>query len=269
MLISKFFRVAREGDTIDGRTITREQIAQMAETYDPKIYNARVNLEHFHGLIPGGPFDMLGDVTALEAREEEDGKLSLYAQIRPLPKLLELNRAGQKLHTSIEVMTNFARTGKAYLVGLAVTDTPASLGTEMLAFTAGGFEAFAGPAHEFTLEMEGEDKDEADKPGLFSRVKDLLSGKSKTDAARFADMDAAISEIAKAVASLSVQDNGTAEIAEKLAATEAALGDLKAAHAKLADDFAALSAKLEAETDPHHQERQPATGGNGLIATDC
>lgn len=268
MLISKFFRVAREGDTIDGRTISREQIAQMAETYDPKTYNARVNMEHFHGLVPGGPFDMLGDVTAVEAREE-DGKLGLYAQIKPLPKLLELNRAGQKLHTSIEVMTNFARTGKAYLVGLAVTDTPASLGTEMLAFSAGGFEAFAGPAHEFTLEMEGEGKDDAEKPGLFARVKELLSGKAKTDAARFADMDAAIGEIAQAVANLSDLDSDTDELAEKLTATESALDELKASHAKLAEDFAALSAKLERETDPNHQERQPATGGTGLIATDC
>jgi hypothetical protein len=32
----------------------------------------------------------------------------------------------------MEVSTKFADTGKAYLVGLAATDDPASLGTEML-----------------------------------------------------------------------------------------------------------------------------------------
>lgn len=273
MLISTFFRVALEGDTIDGRTIERQHIEEMAATYDPlNTYNARVNMEHFQGLVPGGPFDALGDVVALEAREESGknaGKLGLYAQIKPLPKLIEMTRAGQKLHTSIELFKNFARTGKAYLTGLAVTDTPASLGTEMLAFSAGGFEAIAGAAHAFTLEMDGEAGGEADKPGLFTRVKELLSGKAKTDAARFADMDAAIGEIAQAVASLSGQDHGIAALAEKLAATESALDDLKAAHAKLASDFAALSAKLEDDLDPNHQGRQPATGGNGLIATDC
>jgi hypothetical protein len=36
----------------------------------------------------------------------------------------------------MEVNTSFADTGKAYLVGLAATDDPASLGTEMLQFSA-------------------------------------------------------------------------------------------------------------------------------------
>ena len=36
----------------------------------------------------------------------------------------------------MEVNTSFADTGSAYLVGLAITDDPASLGTEMLQFSA-------------------------------------------------------------------------------------------------------------------------------------
>jgi len=269
-MLSKFFRVALEGDTIDGRVIERRHIEEMAATYDPvNLYNARVNLEHFRGLVPGGPFDALGDVVALEAREETGknaGKLGLYAQIRALPKLLEMNRAGQKLHSSIEMMTNFARTGKAYLVGLAVTDSPASLGTEMLAFGAGGFEAIAGPAHEVTLEFEGDEDAKAEKPSMFARVKDMLSGKNKADAARFADLEASITEIAGAVAE---HDRGTDAIVEKLSAAETELAELKAAHAKLAAEFAALVERLEAEPSTTHQQRQPATGGTGQIATDC
>src|SRR5262249_53208173 len=42
----------------------------------------------------------------------------------------------QKVFTSIEVSPEFADSGKAYLFGLAVTDSPASLGTSMLAFSA-------------------------------------------------------------------------------------------------------------------------------------
>lgn len=49
---------------------------------------------------------------------------------------MELVKKGQKLFTSMEVSTKFADTGKAYLVGLGATDDPASLGTEMLAFSA-------------------------------------------------------------------------------------------------------------------------------------
>ncbi len=49
---------------------------------------------------------------------------------------MELVKKGQKLFTSMEVSPKFADTGKAYLVGLAATDDPASLGTEMLTFSA-------------------------------------------------------------------------------------------------------------------------------------
>lgn len=43
-------------------------------------------------------------------------------------------RAGQKVYTSMEIRPNFSNTGKCYLIGLAVTDDPASLGTEYLEF---------------------------------------------------------------------------------------------------------------------------------------
>lgn len=42
----KFFRVATEGTATDGRTITREWIQQMAASYDPKKFGARIWLEH-------------------------------------------------------------------------------------------------------------------------------------------------------------------------------------------------------------------------------
>jgi hypothetical protein len=57
-------------------------------------------------------------------------------QIDATDELVELNKRRQKLYTSIEVRPSFADTGEAYLVGLAVTDNPASLGTEMLEFAA-------------------------------------------------------------------------------------------------------------------------------------
>ncbi|MCP6274896.1 GPO family capsid scaffolding protein, partial [Klebsiella pneumoniae] len=50
--------------------------------------------------------------------------------------LVALVKKGQKLFTSMEVSTKFADLGKAYLIGLAATDDPASLGTEMLQFSA-------------------------------------------------------------------------------------------------------------------------------------
>ncbi len=130
-----FFRVAQEGTTADKRQIKREWLEQMAANYDPKRYGARVFIEHKRGVIPDGPFKAYGDVTALKAQEEPDGKTALYAQIQPLPEMIELIKARQKVYASIEVDPNFANTKSAYLVGLGITDSPASLGTEPLFFT--------------------------------------------------------------------------------------------------------------------------------------
>lgn len=137
MAKSKFFRVATEGATTDGRQVERHWIEQMAKNFNREKYGARVWLEHYRGTVPGGPFDALGDVLAVEARTVEDGKLALFAQIEPLPALIEMNKKGQKLYTSIEVHPQFADSGEAYFTGLAVTDSPASLGTEILKFSAG------------------------------------------------------------------------------------------------------------------------------------
>lgn len=139
-LRSRFFRVAVEGATSDGRTIERQHIEEMAAGYDPKVYSARIWVEHLRSLLPDSPFRAYGNVLAVKAEEVEvagETKLALFAQIEPTADLVNMvNVLKQKLFTSIEIAPKFADTGKAYLQGLAVTDSPASLGTEMLAFAA-------------------------------------------------------------------------------------------------------------------------------------
>lgn len=135
---SKWTRIAVEGATTDGRNIERSWIEDMASTYSPDTYGARINCEHIKGYWPGGEFGAYGDVLALKAEEVEIAgvkKLALFGQLEPNAALLALNKAGQKVYTSIEVQPKFADSGKAYLVGLAITDSPASLGTEALSFS--------------------------------------------------------------------------------------------------------------------------------------
>jgi hypothetical protein len=122
MAKSKFFRVGTEGDTTDGRKIERSWIQQMADHFNRDLYGARVWLEHLRGLYPDSTFRAYGDVTALEAREVEDGKLALYAQIDPTDDLVAMNKARQKLYTSMEVDTNFARRGHAYRSAQALAE---------------------------------------------------------------------------------------------------------------------------------------------------
>ena len=145
-LKSKFFRVATEGATTDGRAITREQIEQMAKNFDPAKYGARVWVEHMRGLYADSPFRAHGDVMAVEARDVENGKRALFAQIKPLPELVAMNKAGQKIYTSIEIHPKFADTGEKpkategkdfFDTGVSlVTDKPAA-GVESIDTKAG------------------------------------------------------------------------------------------------------------------------------------
>lgn len=140
--VSKWFRIGVEGDTCDGRVISATDIQEMAETFDARVYGCRINLEHLKGILPEGPFSRYGDVVELKSEKIDDdsvlnGKLALFAKITPTDDLIAMNKKLQKVYTSMEIQPNFANSGKCYLVGLAVTDDPASLGTEYLNFAGG------------------------------------------------------------------------------------------------------------------------------------
>lgn len=81
----------------------------------------------------------LGTVYAVRLVENDPdlpaGQVALEAQLKPNDDLLYLNDRGKKLFTSVEIRPNFANSGRYYLSGLAVTDTPASLGTQELYFS--------------------------------------------------------------------------------------------------------------------------------------
>ena len=269
---SKWFRVAVEGSTTDGRAIERTWIEQMAAQYSPNTYGARINCEHIKWAWPGGEFGAYGDVLACKAEEVEINgakKMALFAQLEPNEALLALNKERQKVYTSIEVNPNFADTGKAYLVGLAITDTPASLGTEALQFSAKNG-TLAGrkqdkdnlftAAEEAVLVFEEVAEPENKALGLFNRVMDAL-GKSKDKTVRD---DAQFSELTQAVEALATHAK---EQAEAFTAEQAQLASLKTAHEKLAGEFAALVERLSKTQDHNQQTRPVATGGDGKVLT--
>ncbi len=272
---SKRFRIGVEGATTDGRTIDRVWLTQMAANYSQQVYTAVVNMEHIKGYTPDSSFRRFGIVEALEAEEISEGplkgKMALYAWIVPTDELVSMTAKLQKLFTSMEVNPKFSDTGEAYLVGLAVTDDPASLGTEMLQFSAS---AEANPlarrkqdrdnlftaAEETHLEFEDLPEE---KPGLFASIKALLSRKSADDAARFADVHQAVEEVAGAHQSLS----------ESVAEFGQSLGDLKRDFSQRLDgmqqklstaetELSTLREKLS-EEDSRSDRRPFSSGGNG------
>lgn len=131
---NKWFCIGQSGATVDGRQIEATVLQQIAETYNPETYGARINIEHFRPFWPNSELGGYGDVLELKA-ETQDGHTKLYARIDPTDKMLELLKKREKVYTSMEIAKNFAATGKAYLMGLALTDSPASTGTTMLKFS--------------------------------------------------------------------------------------------------------------------------------------
>ncbi|WP_307765357.1 GPO family capsid scaffolding protein [Aeromonas rivipollensis] len=119
--------IATEGKAVDGRDITRDWLTDMAETYDPTYYTAVIWPDHDR-------WSSYGTVQALKT-EEVDGKLKLFAILCPNRDLIYYNQSGQYQFCSIEPFENFADLGRTYLLGLGVTDEPASIGTTHLKFS--------------------------------------------------------------------------------------------------------------------------------------
>jgi len=275
---SKWFRVAIEGATTDGRTIERQWIDEMAATYDRAKYGARVWMEHIRGVLPDSPFRAYGDVLALKAEDVQiDGKTvrGLYAQIEPTDDLVTMvNKLKQKIFTSIEVREKFAATGKAYFMGLGVTDTPASLGTEMLTFAAKNPDASPlkarkqDPSDLFTVceEVELEFEEITEEPsktdGLFTRVIGIL-GKVKDKSVKD---DAQFSELTDAVEALATHAK---EQGEAFTAEVSARRELVSQVAQLTTDFNSLLKRLEETPDHKHRQRPPVGGGDPAALTDC
>ncbi|MBZ6992901.1 GPO family capsid scaffolding protein [Klebsiella grimontii] len=280
--VSKWFRIGVEGDTCDGRVISATDIQEMAETFDPRVYGCRINLEHLKGILPEGPFSRYGDVVELKSEKIDDdsvlnGKLALFAKITPTDDLIAMNKKLQKVYTSMEIQPNFANSGKCYLVGLAVTDDPASLGTEYLEFCRG---AKFNPLNRFKTEpgnlisvatlaeLEFEDLPEKMFTALSDKVKSIFSRKQASDDARFQDVHEAVTTVSE-----HVQENLTAT-EQRLATLENAFATLKRDVTSKADQTCQAFSQLKTSLDNTESATQPrrklSTGGGGdELLTDC
>lgn len=170
--VIKRFRVAREGQTVDGRELTRQEIQEMAESYNPEHYAGRINIEHFGGWSPEPPFNAYGDILKVEATEE-NGLMCLYNTLSALPNFVAMNKKGQKIYPSIEFYRNFAGTGKAYQVGLGMTDTPNSLGTQAIKFSNSRHSLSTQPDSEIYITMSEQNQNEG--KSLIEQLKEAFT----------------------------------------------------------------------------------------------
>lgn len=162
--------ILQAGTTVDGRIIEQHIIDEIAESYSPEVYTARINEEHFDWSYK------FGSVLSVEKREDK-----LFAVLKPNSMLLRVVEQGQLLHTSCEYIEKFSDTGKAYLTGLALTDKPASLGTTQIHLSSkedGKVQVHSN----FTIEPEqlSQQDNEADA-SLFQKFKNWLNSETPTE----------------------------------------------------------------------------------------
>ncbi|HCO4586719.1 TPA: GPO family capsid scaffolding protein [Escherichia coli] len=258
------FRVAVSGSTVDGREISPVHLREAAENFNPDVYAARVNVEHYLSPCPSSEFSAMGDVTALSTEDITEGPLAgrtaLYAEIEPTERMKQLVADGKKIYSSIELHPQFSVNGRAYLVGLAMTDTPASLGTERLKFTAQQrqavmtFNSVQGEAPLISEAIESEiiemaEQRQEEGTQWFNRVMGIIGRGRKADDASFSRIQEAVEGVA----------TSQADIIDRFNALETRHQQDSQKITSLTTELAALKEKLRTQ-DGDPQNRFTATG---------
>ena len=163
------------------------------------------------------------------------------------------------------------------MTGLAVTDSPASLGTEVLKFAAGNPDAspFKGKKHSegalFTAAVETELGLEGDAESIATQLINRFSEALKTLSGFAAPKPTP--ETSDAFATKTLEVLGAADAAIQQQAKE--LATEKAAREKLAGEFNTLQANFNelskklSQQDSSTTKRPEATGSEGVVQADC
>jgi len=275
MAKTKFFRVAVEGPTVDGRVIERTHIQQAADAYNLDTYTATINCEHLRGYSPTPPFNSYGKIAEMKAEEIEldiagkkEKKLALFASFDVNDQAKKINKDGQKLFSSIEIVPNFAASNKAYVVGLALTDSPASLGTEMLQFSRDDKRKDHLRAVE-EIEIAFEEEAAADQvTGMFSAIRKAFEnfGTVKVDPIPPVVITPLESDAAVMAVFAKQFGDGMTQMANAMEAANAATN---AQMTKLATELGALKQDIEKTPQHGYTARRAATGGGDIVMAEC
>ncbi|MGJ3523557.1 GPO family capsid scaffolding protein [Nitratidesulfovibrio sp. D1] len=272
-LTTDFVRIGQSCPTVDGRTIDAAWLLQAAESYRPDLYTALIWPDHFR-------FQNYGKVLELKA-EEEGGVVALYARLQPNASYLMGNQYGQRLFFSMEIDDNFAGTGRAYLVGLGITDSPASLATSELKFSA----RRNTPGSQFlsnvecVLPAEAEDREPSWVARLFQLfTPNATQREEPMDAQQYAEMQGKIdalattvTEIKATVATFTASPAAPAQPAAPVAPAAPAAAPADAPAESMDAKFAAVTdaiTKLGAQMDGIAARFEAAKSGTPVPPTE-
>lgn len=194
-LQSGMIAIGTSGHTVDGREIKASWLTEAAKSYDPKLYTAVLDLNHWDPRWAG----TYGKVLSVDTVKNGDGEIVLRANIEPNEALIAMSKK-EVLFTSMQLQPNFRETGSHYLTALAVTPKPASVGTEQLKFSSQTSDDNDAIRSDFVkVELSFSDSQEK-KPGFLNQLfnkrqeEDLVS---KEVAEKIDLLTAAVSELVK------------------------------------------------------------------------
>jgi len=172
VLRTDFKRIGRSGPTVDGRVISPDMIDEMAASYKKELFTAMIWPDHSR-------YSNYGTVEELRSEANDEGGRDLFAVLSPNAFYLSDNRYGQKLFTSMEITTDFRKTGKAYLTGLGATDDPASAATSEIRFSKAA--DTAGILLTKTVEAITQTFEDQAPAGLIDQIKALFKHQPQED----------------------------------------------------------------------------------------
>lgn len=278
MAVTKPILLATAGATVDGRVIDDKALKEMASSYDPKTYAARINIEHIRGATGQAPFQAFGDVLSLSTGDVEvnmngktEKRTGLYGVLDIFDNGKNLIKAGQKIFPSVEIHPDFAGKGFSYLMGLAMTDSPASVATEPLKFNRALPGTLRVAGDETELQFAAETVESADKEmaGFFSKLSATLSALTfgKTEPEPKPEPKVEPGDHAAAFAAIQQTFGKIGETLTEFAKSQA---DRDAAAATANETrFAKLEEALGKIADPNQFNRSPSDGNRNFVQTDC
>ncbi|HFJ4329198.1 GPO family capsid scaffolding protein [Serratia liquefaciens] len=267
-LVSDWKRVCTSGTSVDGRPIDPQWLIDCANNYSRETYTALLWPQHEDDISMRQYAYNMGEVDELKY-EEVNGVVELYAKLIPNQFLIEANRMGQKLFTSVEIIPDFAGKYSNYLMGLAVTDIPASLGTEKLSFVFDGetVEGTRGAVEAFTLGKlsKRSDNDGGKKTSFLGRLfttgktftpeDDITDPPSEEDTGKMDELKTLIEALAQRLDALEANANGDAAASTPEEAADA-VADLADEIATVADEVAAAAEEVAANPEDEVKQEE-------------
>ena len=172
--MTEWVTLVTAGKLRGGREVTEKNLIDAAQTYDRNEYRAMINSEH------RPEYGNFGQVHDVRLKNDAKGRKTLQARLVPNQRFFAMNAEGRRQSLSVELDLNFMDSGRSYLIGVALTDQPASVGTSFLKLSHQNTLKSDSIESSFTGQPTSEHDAETSESGLLTKLTALLNGAPKS-----------------------------------------------------------------------------------------